>query len=362
MKVGVIGLGEVSQLMHLPILSDMYQDYQITAVSDVAPSLVEHIAKKYGVAQSYLDYTQLIDKADIDAVFVLSPDQYHGDAIKRALNAGKHVFCEKPAALYAGELEELLPLAAAHPQQVVMVGYMRRYAAPFLKAKALLAADDRPVKYLRFRDIICEAPFYVSQTRKPFYPTDVMESAITEGRARRDQHLDAALGADATEADRITYMMLTGLGCHSFSAVRELFGAPKKIHSVTTASGGEHIVVVMEFDGFLATYELVNNTDIVQFDAAVEILQQDRKLLVKHETPYLRYQPCHLEVTETVDGETRTTTYGPDYRDPFRIELELFAECVREKKQPKTTLADAVEDLKLFEGLMRVKKEQEARG
>lgn len=357
-KLGVIGLGEVSQLMHLPILQDLCDKYQITAVSDVAPSLVDFICKKYHIAAGYLDAVELIEKADIDAVLILSPDQYHGEYAMRALKRGLHVFVEKPVTLCLEELEELIELKKQYPGQTVMVGYMRRYAGPFLKAKELLESRPMKTEYLRFRDIICEGPFYIRQTRPIFYPKDVPAAVVAEGRERRRAHLDRAIGADATSEMRTTYQMMTGLGCHSFAAVRELYGLPKKIHSVTTAMDGQHVVIVMEFDGFLATYELVNNQNIVQFDAAIEIFQNTRKVLVKYETPYIRYQPASVQVIESGDQDTHTVTYGPDFHDAFQTELNLFYECITTGKQPKTTLEDATADLKLFGEIIRVMREQ----
>ena len=53
-KVGVIGIGTVSQLMHLPILSGLHEQYQITAVSDISPTQLAFIAKKYN-ATPYTD-------------------------------------------------------------------------------------------------------------------------------------------------------------------------------------------------------------------------------------------------------------------------------------------------------------------
>ena len=311
-KVGVIGLGEVSQCMHLPILQEMCDKYEVTAISDVAPSLVSYIQHKYHIEETYLDACELIDKADINAVLILSPDQYHGE-----------------------------------------------YAARALKAKEILTGKPMKTEYLRFRDIILEAPFFISQTKPVFYPTDVPAQVIREGGARRRAHLDRAIGANATDEMRTTYQMMTGLGCHSFAAVRELFGVPQKIHSVTTASNGEHVVIVMEFaDGFLGTYELVNNQNIVQFDAAIEVFQKTRKVLIKYETPYLRYQPAYVEVTESTNTDTKTTTYGPDFHDAFHTELKLFAECIETGRQPKTNLEDAVADLKLFQEIIRVMAEQ----
>ena len=353
-KLGVIGLGEVSQLMHLPILQDLCDKYQVTAISDVSPSLVEFVQKKYNVSKGYLSAVELIEEADVDAVLILSPDQYHGEYASRALKAGKHVFVEKPVTLCGEELEELITLKKQYPDQTVMVGYMRRYAGPFLKAKEILEAEPRKTEYLRFRDIICEGPFYIGQTRPIFYPQDVPEDVIKEGGVRRRAHLDRAIGADASDAQRMTYQMMAGLGCHSFSAVRELFGLPKKIHSVTTSPNGEQVIVVMEFEDFMAVYELVNNQDIVQFDAAIEIFQKNRKVLIKYETPYIRYQPMAVQVTESTDKDTKSTTYGPDFHDAFQTELDLFAECIATGKKPKTILEDAVDDFKLFEEIIRV--------
>lgn len=352
--VGVIGLGEVSQCMHLPILQNLWETYTIAAVSDVSPSLVSFIQKEYNVKEGYGDALEMIEQADIDAVLILSPDQYHGEYVKRALKAGRHVFVEKPVTLCLRELNELIELKKQYPDHIVMVGYMRRYAGPYLKAKEILESTPMKTEYLRFRDIILEAPFFLRQTRRLFYPKDVPAEVIQEGGRRRRAQLDEAIGADATDEQRKTYQMMTGLGCHSFAAVRELFGVPKKVLSVATASGGEHVVIVMEFEGgFLGTYELVNNQDIVQFDAAIEVFQKTRKIHVKYETPYLRYQPAAVTVTESGGEDTKTTVYGPDFRDAFQTELALFSDCISTGKQPKTNLEDAVADLELFREIVR---------
>ena len=351
MKAGIIGLGEVAQLMHIPVLSDMREDFSIAAVSDVSASLAAFVAGKYGIKDTFTDAGDLIEKSGADVIFVLSPDQYHCSHVEKALKAGKHVFVEKPAALFSGELEGLIKIKKNYSSQLVMVGYMRRYADNFLAAKQVLAQSPQKTEYLRFRDIICEAPFFIGQTRPVFYPKDVPAAIAEEGNALRSLHLDLALGKGSSAAVRTAYQMLTGLGCHSFSAVRELFGTPM-IRSVTASPGGEHLIVVMEFDGFLGVYELVNNQEIVQFDAAIEIFQRTRKVTVKYETPYVRHQPMSLEVTESSGGETSTTCYGPSWRDPFRNELEEFAACIKEKREPKTTLEDALEDLRLFEKII----------
>ncbi|MFA6689538.1 MAG: Gfo/Idh/MocA family protein [Sphaerochaetaceae bacterium] len=348
MNIGIIGLGEVAQLMHLPILSDMTERCSISAVSDVSGNLVEHITTKYGIPFGSTNGSDVIIDPSIDAVVILSPDQYHGQYVRQALEADKHVFVEKPATLTAEELEDLVEVHKRHPASIVMVGYMRRFAAPFLTAKEIMAAQPKKTEYLRFRDIICEAPFYSGQARKAYVPTDIPPEVLLAGRQRRKEQIDQAIGAQSTDSERTTYQALTGLGCHTLSAVRELFGLPKKIRSVTTSQDGRHLVITFDYGDFIGVYELVNDQDIVQFDAAIEIFQRDRKLKIKYETPYIRNQPLHLEVIESDRHSTKTTIYGPTYTDPFKVEMETFFDCIEQKRQPKTGLEDALEDLRLF--------------
>ena len=355
-KLGVIGLGEVSQLMHLPILQDLVEDYKVTAISDVSESLLKFVADKYSIKDTYLDANELIEKADIDAVLVLSPDQYHGMYIKNALKKGKHVFVEKPVTLCSDELEEIIELKKNYQNQVVMIGYMRRYTQTYLKAKEILSEDKRPIEYLRMRDNILEGPFYIGQTRPIFYPSDVPKDKIVEGSKLKEEQLAKAIGADATKTQKTAYTMLTGLGCHTLSAVREIVGLPKCVKHVSTNCDGGQMIVVLEYDGFMGIYELVNNQNFVDFDASIEFFQGFKKTKIKYETPYIRYQPTTLQVIDSSKTDTKTINYGPYYIDPFQTELLEFARCIKENTSPKTCLEDARDDFKLFEQIIKLIK------
>mgnify|MGYP003321329844 FL=1 len=75
---------------------------------------------------------------------------------------------------------------------------MRRYAGSFLKAKELMQMSPKKTEYLRFRDIICEGPFFVSQTRQIFSPVDIPSDLIEESKEKRNRQLDSALGPETT--------------------------------------------------------------------------------------------------------------------------------------------------------------------
>ena len=99
-NVGVIGLGEVAQVVHLPILEALADRFRLAAVCDVSPTLVRAMGDRYGVPADarYADDRDLVRRDDLDAVLVLTSDEYHADNTIAALQHGKHVLVEKPIA------------------------------------------------------------------------------------------------------------------------------------------------------------------------------------------------------------------------------------------------------------------------
>jgi myo-inositol 2-dehydrogenase/D-chiro-inositol 1-dehydrogenase len=342
-RVGLIGLGEVAQLMHLPLLADDPR-YRIEAVMDVAPSLVEHVGQRYGVPGRYLRPEDLLADKAVDAVFILTPDHIHGRLLAQSMAADKHIFVEKPICLTADELTPLLGPAERHGK-TIFVGYMRRFSRPFLELKRLMPALGE-VQHARVRDIICEGPFFIRQTRNVFYPKDVPQGIIAEGRAETESLLRSVMGEAASREELRAYQVLTGLSSHSFSAMRELLGMPSAV-AAARQHRGEAVSVLFDYGHFTAVYEaLIHN--VARFDAGIDILTDRQQFRLNYDTPYIRSLPSRLEITSSSDQETETRAFGPVYEDPFRIELDAFHDCVVNGAAPKTTLADSAKDLSLF--------------
>lgn len=347
-KVGLIGLGEVAQLMHLPLLADDSR-FSVAAISDVSPSLLDHVGNRYGVATRYLDADSLLANSTLDAVFILTPDHLHADLLAKAIQAGKHVFIEKPACLTADQLRPILDIPQ-RPGQVVFVGYMRRFSRPFLELKKRLPplAD---IRHVRIRDIIREAPFFVAQTRNIFRPSDVPPELIAEGRSRTQAMLRSVMGEDCPPDALRGYQVLTGLSSHSFSAMRDLLGTPRGC-SYAVQHKGETVMAVFDYGHFSALYEAVID-DVSRFDAGIEVLTQRQHFKMNYDTPYIRNLPTRLEITTSSDADTGTEIIGPVYEDPFRIELGAFHDSIATGRPNRTTLADSLEDLILFKDVAR---------
>jgi predicted dehydrogenase len=106
LRVGVIGASWYSDLRHLPALKS-HPRAQTVAVCDIDRDRAEEMARKYDIPLVSNDYREVIDKGDLDALLVVTPDDTHHAITMAALDAGLHVLCEKPLAHNAQQAREM---------------------------------------------------------------------------------------------------------------------------------------------------------------------------------------------------------------------------------------------------------------
>jgi len=134
---GFIGPGSRGQqlLQHLSKI----EAGRCIAMCDIYPeNLKKGIHTVGGNPQPYHDYRELLARKDIDAVYIAVPLFNHYQLTKAALEAGKHVFCEKSVVFTPEEVHGLRALAAARPKQVIQVGLQRRYSQVYQTAKQMI--------------------------------------------------------------------------------------------------------------------------------------------------------------------------------------------------------------------------------
>lgn len=173
---------------------------------------------------------------------------------------------------------------------------------------------------------------------------------------RMFEEIDRVLGGNTSHAQQMAYLLMTASGCHILSAIRELIGLPKAIRSAVVSPNGMQFSLVFEYDNFNMVFEEMNDQEIVEFDEAIEIYQGDRKMLLEYDTPYIRYLPSKLTVSELDCGQAKTTVYGPHYHDMFANELLEFYRCVTTHDTPKCDVFDAAEDVKLYIDVAKMMK------
>ncbi|MDM8098807.1 Gfo/Idh/MocA family protein [Oceanobacillus oncorhynchi] len=137
LKIAVIGCGSIAKHRHLPEYA-ANKHVEITAVCDIVGERAEEAAVKYE-AKAYTDYKELLKQDDIDAVSVCLPNYLHAPVSVDALNAGKHVLCEKPMATSAEEADQMIE-AAQRSGKKLMIGHNQRFVNSHQKARELIAS------------------------------------------------------------------------------------------------------------------------------------------------------------------------------------------------------------------------------
>ena len=137
-RVGIIGCGGIANGKHMPSLKKL-PNVEMVAFCDIIVERAEKAKKDYGTpdAKVYEDYKQLLEDKTIDVVHVLTPNRCHSFITVDALDAGKHVMCEKPMAINSIEAQKMLD-AAKRSGKKLTIGYQNRQRADaqFLKAEA----------------------------------------------------------------------------------------------------------------------------------------------------------------------------------------------------------------------------------
>lgn len=139
-KVGVIGLGSIAQLVHLPNIQRM-NNAVVTAVAEVRKSRLNTIADKFNIKERYTDYEELLEKSNVDAVIVSTPTALHKEIAVASLKAKKSVLVEKPLARTYNEAKQIVSTAKRNKQKI-MSGMNLRFRPDAMILKSLVGSGE----------------------------------------------------------------------------------------------------------------------------------------------------------------------------------------------------------------------------
>jgi len=137
LRIGILGAARIAPAA-LVRPARRVTDVEVTAIAARDPAKARAFATKHGVARVLDSYEQLVNDGDIDAVYNPLPNGLHGRWTMAALEAGKHVLCEKPFTANAEEARRVAAVAAEHPL-VVMEAFHYRYHPLFGRVRELVA-------------------------------------------------------------------------------------------------------------------------------------------------------------------------------------------------------------------------------
>ena len=246
----------------------------------------------------------------------------------------------------------------------VFVGYMRRYAPSFTEAFKREVASIPRIVYARARDIIGPNARFVAQSGTfPFKGEDELSPASVAERKALLEGLagEAFPGRRATDMEVLYWRFLGSLGSHDLSLMREVIGVPESVAGVS--ANEPFYSAIFNYrnstgEKFAVTYE--SGIDAVpRFDASFTVYGEKKTVSIEYDTPFVKGLPIVVRVEEANEhGEAITREILSTFEDAYTVELKEVYKCFAEGKQIKTSAADALNDLKLFDMMLKQNAKQ----
>ncbi|NMB83094.1 MAG: Gfo/Idh/MocA family oxidoreductase [Ignavibacteria bacterium] len=139
-RVGVIGLGGIAQLVHLPILSKL-DNVQLVSVAEINKSRLKNVGEKYPSARQYIDYNEMLTKEELDAIIISTPTDTHEKIALDCLENKKNILIEKPVARNLKEAKEIAN-AAKKVKKVAMVGMNSRFRPDTMLLRSIINSGE----------------------------------------------------------------------------------------------------------------------------------------------------------------------------------------------------------------------------
>ncbi|KQV99396.1 Gfo/Idh/MocA family oxidoreductase [Rhizobacter sp. Root1221] len=139
LRVGIAGLGRLGK-RHAEQLARRTQGAQLVAACSPVTAELAWAREHLGVATLHEDFDTFVRDPGLDAVVLVTPTTLHAGQAIAALEAGKHVFIEKPLSLDVATCERVEAVARQHPDLVAMVGFVRRFDTSYAQARADIEA------------------------------------------------------------------------------------------------------------------------------------------------------------------------------------------------------------------------------
>ncbi|WFR98800.1 Gfo/Idh/MocA family protein [Rhizobium tumorigenes] len=310
LRVGVLGAGQIAQSAHFESCTKA-ANADLYAICDVADDLRERMAITHGAEKTFNDYDRMLADPDVEAVIIATADAFHVPASIRALEAGKHVLCEKPVGI---TVEECIQLQAAVEKsgRVFQVGHMKRFDAGLQAAKSFIDTE--------MGDVVALKAWYCDSTHR--YPmTDAVQPLIVSSANARKPSANP-------KADLRRYYMLAH-GCHLIDTARYFAGDIISVHARLSERAGIWCWFIdVEFaSGTLGHLDLTVQVRM-DWHEGFQIYGKNGSILGKTYNPWY-YKSSEVDIFREADASSHRVL-GADGHF-YRRQLESFARVILDK-------------------------------
>ena len=311
---GVLGTARIAIRKVIPALqASRHGTVAAIASRDMTKAQAE--ANLLGIPKAHGSYEALLEDQDIDAVYIPLPNHLHVPWSIKALEAGKHVLCEKPIGLNTGEASALLAAARGHPRLKIMEAFMYRHHPQWQLARKLIADGG-------IGDLSTIQSFFSYWNVNPH---DIRNIGEIGGGGLMD------------------------IGCYCISLARFLFDAePRRVFGTTDcdpAFGTDRLASgVLEFSRGTATFTC--STQLAYYQR-VNIFGTHGRIEIEIPFNAPPDRPCRI----WHQNEQGTQEISVETCDQYSIQGDLFALAVLEDRPVPTPLEDALANMRVIEAI-----------
>src|SRR5450432_3267125 len=140
LKLGVVGVGEMGK-RHAENIRRLVPAAELVAVADVSATRARQVADELEIEHSFSSMDDMLQRKDLQAVLIATPDKFHASAIRAIASAGKHILCEKPVAITISDAGAALK-AVADAGVHLQIGFMRHYDPAYVAAMKRIEAGE----------------------------------------------------------------------------------------------------------------------------------------------------------------------------------------------------------------------------
>ena len=352
LRIGVAGLGAVAQAVHLPLLARLPDAFEVAALCDLSPGLLDALGDRYQVPPSarYSDVDALLAGATIDGLLVLTSGS-HGGVALAALERGIPVLCEKPLAYTQAEADAL---AASPNADRLLLGYMKVFDPATVEAARIRADSASRLGALRTIEVTVLHP--TSESQLAFVHLLSSPSHFAAGGATRlqeatDALVRQAIGPATPELGRLYGNILLGSIVHELSVIRAVAGDAGPVVAIDR-------VDVWPEDAFPPSVALAGRlADGTRLTIGWHFLEEypayredvrfhhvGGSVELTFPSPYRLHHPTLLTVS-TGGEETRRRVGFDSIEEAFETELLAFRDLIRDGGPPRTGIADGRADI-----------------
>jgi D-xylose 1-dehydrogenase (NADP+, D-xylono-1,5-lactone-forming) len=293
---------------------------EVVAVASRDRARAEAYARERGIARAHGSYEALLEDPDVEAVYISLPNSLHVEWSIRALEAEKHVLCEKPLGRRADEVERAFD-AAERAGRILMEAFMWRHNPQTVRLKELVAGGA--IGELRVVRAVFSFPLAD--------PANIRLAPDLDGGALMD------------------------VGCYCVSGARLLAGEPEYVSGFSYVDRG--------VDTFFAGTLSFPGEVFAEFDCGFRLPKRDELEAIGEDGSLFLDDPWHARSPgielRTDDGVERISI---EPADSYRLQLENMGAAIRGEAEPLLGRADALGQARAIEALYRAADERQAVG